>query len=157
ECKRGWQDGGGVTVEMTPPAVERALCDCHDIGELDGTTITRAKPAIPPALRRKVLRRDHQRCRVPGCRAHRNSNVHHIEWRSAGGSNHIENLICLCEAHHLALHAGTLRIIGPASTAVIERVGSNAFTRAERAVHTAQALKGLGYKPHEVRKAVERT
>jgi hypothetical protein len=34
------------------------------------TVRTRAKQAIPPALRRRVLLRDHRCCRVPGCRTH---------------------------------------------------------------------------------------
>jgi hypothetical protein len=35
ECKRGWQDGGGLTVEMTPPGVEAAQCDAQYIGSVE--------------------------------------------------------------------------------------------------------------------------
>jgi hypothetical protein len=34
-CKRGWQDGGGITVEMSPATLETALCDAMHIGRLD--------------------------------------------------------------------------------------------------------------------------
>jgi len=33
DCKRGWQNGGGLVTEMTPPAVERAMCDAQWIGD----------------------------------------------------------------------------------------------------------------------------
>src|SRR5690606_28363788 len=34
-CKRGWQDGGGITVEMSPDKLEAALCDAQHIGAVD--------------------------------------------------------------------------------------------------------------------------
>ncbi|HEY5944245.1 MAG TPA: HNH endonuclease [Kofleriaceae bacterium] len=246
QCKRGWQDGGGMTVEMSPPALEVALCDAQHIGSIgtaesfapaqrldvepaesaedlpstltaqspaqdaeladvtrernarskakrltahhdperaarhdneraarpdneraarhdneraarhdneraarhDGERATgsvgpdaagplqlqallasqssllgsvgtveklgrRAKSDIPPALRRKVKRRDHGRCRVPWCRSSRNCDQHHIIPIWLGGEHTEENLLTLCESHHLALHAGAL--VGPRS------------------------------------------
>jgi hypothetical protein len=35
QCKRGWQDGGGITVEMSPAKLEVALCDSQHIGKVD--------------------------------------------------------------------------------------------------------------------------
>ena len=69
DCKRSWQDGAGLTIEMSPPKIEVALCDAQHIGVVDGDERVRAKSDIPPALRRKVLARDHHTCRVPGCRS----------------------------------------------------------------------------------------
>ena len=112
DCKRGWQDGGGVTVEMSPPAIERALCDAEEIGSIDGAKPERAKQVIPPAVRRFVWRRDHGRCRVPGCRSSSNLDVHHIVPREHGGTNEPGNLLLLCEGHHLALHEGNVVIPG---------------------------------------------
>jgi hypothetical protein len=34
QCKRGWQYGGGIKVEMSPATLEAALCDAHHIGSL---------------------------------------------------------------------------------------------------------------------------
>jgi hypothetical protein len=71
QCKRGWQAGGGIVVEMSLPTLETALCDAQHIGSVgeanaaiaepsgDATAATktigpqRAKSDIPPALRRK--------------------------------------------------------------------------------------------------------
>jgi len=53
QCKRGWQDGGGVTVEMSPPAIEAARCDAQHIGSIDGADTPRATQTIPPAKRRR--------------------------------------------------------------------------------------------------------
>jgi hypothetical protein len=83
-----------------PPAELRAvLCDArvHRPGE-------RNQAAIPPARRREVLERDGHRCRVPGCGSTHFLSVHHIEPRSAGGSNAPENLVTLCASCHRAIH-----------------------------------------------------
>jgi hypothetical protein len=39
DCKRGWQAGGGATVEMSPPAVEHALCDAERIGSFSASRL----------------------------------------------------------------------------------------------------------------------
>ncbi len=266
QCKRGWQDGGGITVPMSPATLEVALCDAMHIGsvaahESDASRTTtssssraantersssetrtsahapamrraqsdsaraipqaksdsallavraksdsapatvrgkadiaaatsrakadtapasmraksdiaaatsrakadtaqantRAKSDIPPALRRKVLARDHGRCRVPWCRSSRNIEQHHLIPRSEGGEHTLENLITLCESHHIAHHQGALIIDGSAENATFTRRAHNAFALAERAVETASALKSLGFDKHEVKVAMEKT
>ena len=72
----------------------------------------RAKQNVPPAVRRAVLRRDQQRCRVPGCRNATFLDLHHINLRSEGGGHHPDNLLSVCGAHHRALHRGELLIEG---------------------------------------------
>jgi hypothetical protein len=134
ECNRGWQHGGGAVEEMTPAAVERAQCDAQWIGDIDSTICERARQEISPATRRKVLHRDQGRCQVPGCRAHANLDVHHIQHRAHGGTNDLWNLITLCEAHHLCHHEGTLRIERVGDELRFRREGRNAFTRATRIV-----------------------
>ena len=47
-----------------------------------------------------ILKRDHFQCQVPGCKCRRNLQVHHIVWRSKGGSDEEYNLITLCRQHH---------------------------------------------------------
>ncbi len=124
----------------------------------DSTPATpRAKSDIPPALRRKVLARDHGRCRVPWCRSSRNIDQHHLIQRSDGGEHTLQNLITLCESHHIAHHQGGLIIEGSAENATFTRRAHNAFALAERAVETASALKSLGFDRHEVKVAMEKT
>ncbi len=73
---------------------------------------------------RRTLERDGWRCRVPGCGARRNLEVHHIQFRSHGGSNASWNLVTLCHAHHHhALHRGTLRVTGRAPHALTWEIG----------------------------------
>jgi hypothetical protein len=158
ECKRGWQHGAGAVVEMTPPAVDRAICDAQWIGDINSPLVERAHQTISPAMRRKVLHRDEGRCRVPGCGAHQNLDIHHIIHLEHGGANEMQNLIALCEAHHLAHHAGTLRIgLSANGDVVFTFEGRNRFTRATREVATKDALAARGLDRDEVRAVMRRT
>ncbi|MHC9540609.1 MAG: hypothetical protein AB9903_13975 [Vulcanimicrobiota bacterium] len=47
-----------------------------------------------------ILKRDHFQCQVPGCKCRRNLQVHHIVWRSKGGSDKECNLITLFKVNH---------------------------------------------------------
>jgi hypothetical protein len=155
QCKRGWQDGGGITVEVSPAAIERARCDAQELGSVDAAVPARASQSIPRAVRRLVLRRDHDKCRVPWCRSWRNIDVHHVVHREHGGTNDPWNLLALCEAHHLATHDGTIVIGGTAPDWTFTRKPHSAFTNASHAVDTAKALKTLGFARDEVTRAVE--
>ncbi len=66
----------------------------------------RATQTIPPATRRKVMRRHHKRCAVPGCQNHVFVDLHHLDPLGEGGSHDPDRLIALCGAHHRATHAG---------------------------------------------------
>jgi hypothetical protein len=156
-CKRAWQDGGGVTVEMSPEAIERALCDSELIGSIDAAVPERAKQTIPPSVRRLISARDHGRCRVPGCRSSINLDIHHIKHLMYGGSSEPSNLILLCEGHHIAHHAGNLIITGTAEDLTIGRRSSSSFEAVTRVVETAKALVTLGYSKREAREAAEQT
>jgi 5-methylcytosine-specific restriction endonuclease McrA len=288
ECKRGWLHGGGITVEMSPPALETALCDAHHIGSIDRddeeaahvrgstrqigsidgddeqttnvrggthnasidgddeqttnvrggthnasidgddeetmhvgstrqissidrddakaahmrgsaqnigsadgvevrperparpnrandnavtgadqprgrapdrarTSSKRVRSAIPPALRRRVKHRDHYKCRVPWCRSSINVDCHHIRPIAEGGSHTFDNLLSLCESHHLAHHKGALIIEGTATSPAFRRREDNAFATVERAVDTKRALEALGFDKSEVKAAMDRT
>jgi len=156
ECKRGWHDVGGESVELSPAAIECAQCDGRDIGSMDDDVIVRAKQKIPPAVRRKVFARDRHRCVVPGCRS-TNLDVHHICELSKGGKHELSNLIAICEAHHLALHEGSLLLDGAPPNITFTRRTNSSFNIVARAVETAGALRRLGYKPAEVKAAVDAT
>jgi hypothetical protein len=110
-------------------------------------------------MRRKVKHRDKGRCRVPGCRASCNIDIHHLRPLSEGGTHAYDNLVTLCEAHHIALHEGALHIAINARTGevTVQREGRNAYTRAKRAIEAAKALRAEGFTKEVVRAAVERT
>jgi len=195
-CKRSWQDGGGVTVEMSPAKREVAECDAQHIGSVDSEPAedvsddtregasenatmgaadralpptctqaargqvqpaTKARTAIPAPLRRKVIARDHGRCRVPWCRSIRNIDQHHIRPICEGGEHSLSNVISLCESHHIALHEGALVLEGDASNARFTRRAQSSFEDTRNAVETAEALRTLGFRKNEVTLAIEKT
>jgi len=118
-CKQGWQHAAGRTIAIEPADVARAECDAQRIGSLEGPP-RRATQDIPPKTRRFVLRRDGDRCTVPGCRASRFIEVHHVEHRAQGGDHRPENLTSLCGGHHDAHHRGAVRITGRAPDLAFE-------------------------------------
>jgi hypothetical protein len=93
---------------------------------------------------------------VPGCRS-TNLDAHHILELSKGGQHELSNLITLCEAHHLALHEGSLVLEGPPPNVTFTRRTNSNFNLATRAVETAAALRRLGFGPDEVKAAVAAT
>jgi len=67
------------------------------------------------ARRHRVFARDGWRCAAPGCTSMQNLHDHHIEFRSTGGGNELENRVTLCAFHHLrGVHAGLLKCVGRA-------------------------------------------
>jgi hypothetical protein len=121
DCGRGWQNGSGVPFEIAPAALERMRCDAT---LLDDDRGDRPTQTIPAATRRRVFVRDEWRCRVPGCRAARGLDVHHIKYQVDGGDHDPANLVVLCSGHHTLLHDGLLRIEGTAPDALrFERSG----------------------------------
>lgn len=115
-CQVGRQLAGNRAIALRPEELERVFCDTQWI---DITGDRRAIQDVTPALRSRVMLRDHAKCRVPGCRAAVNIEVHHIVSVAHGGAHTMENLLCLCDGHHVAHHAGHVRIEGPAEAAVI--------------------------------------
>ncbi len=156
-CKGGWEHGGGRVEEMTPAAVERATCDAQWIGDLDSDAVERARQEISAATRRKVLHRDQNRCQVPGCLSHMNLDIHHILERMRGGTNELSNLVTLCEAHHLALHDGTLAIARVDGELRFRREGRNNFTRVTREIATRQTLRERGFDRDRIAEIMRRT
>ncbi|MBK9032369.1 MAG: hypothetical protein IPL61_13835 [Myxococcales bacterium] len=166
DCGRAWQDAAGRTVEIAPAAVEQASCDAEVLGRVDGAEPAVATRTIPPRVRRAVVRRDRGRCVVPGCRASRWLDVHHLRPRASGGSHLPENLAVVCTAHHAAIHDGRLVVTGRAPGALV-------FTHADGrpygappaappsasddvAAEARLALTTLGYLPQQARVAIDR-
>jgi hypothetical protein len=87
--------------------------------------------SVTPQLRRLVFARDGGRCIVPGCKHWRFIDVHHVVPRAQRGPNTVENLACLCTAHHRAVHEGVLAIEGSATAGwVVRHAGAQLYGRA---------------------------
>ena len=96
--------------------------------------VWKAHLKIRMTKRMRILGRDRHRCQVPGC-SRPAAHVHHLEYRSQGGSNDESNLLCLCAAHHLfGIHEERMRVSGTAPDKLNWEFGlrrSWAATRAE--------------------------
>ena len=120
-CQVGRQLAGNRQVALRPEELARVFCDVQWI-DVHGKE--RSVQDVTPALRAKVMLRDHAKCRVPGCRSAANIEVHHIVPWAIGGTHTMQNLIALCDGHHSALHRGDITIVGPAESAVITNVAA---------------------------------
>jgi hypothetical protein len=155
-CQRGWQDGRGAIVAVGSEVVERSSCDAQVV-QGDGST----SQDVPPRIRRKVMRRDHGRCRVTGCRSAVFLDLHHIQLRSEGSDHDPDRLIVLCGAHHAAVREGRLFIEGTVSKGL-------SFTAADgtpygeilmpsdgqRFADVFSALRNLGCKEGQAKRAI---
>ncbi|MFZ5891815.1 MAG: HNH endonuclease [Myxococcota bacterium] len=123
----------------------------------------RASQTIPPAVRRQVMRRDNGRCVVNGCKHATFVDAHHLKPRSEGGRHEPDNLVCLCAAHHRAVHQGRLVIEGQPSTGLTfkhadgtQYGGALLVGAADRNAQVFAALRGMGFKERECRTALDR-
>jgi len=74
--------------------------------------------------RHRVFDRDGWRCAAPGCTSMQNLHDHHIRFRSAQGSDALENRVTLCAFHHLrGVHAARLRCVGQAPDGLTWQMG----------------------------------
>jgi hypothetical protein len=106
---------GGPDAAISDTVEAEAACDAEvvemrpdpkPVGPKQG----HATRTIPPAVRRVVLARAGWRCEVPYCRNRLWLDVHHIHQRSDGGGHDPRGLVCLCDGHHRAVHAGDLGV-----------------------------------------------
>lgn len=100
--------------------------------------------SVTPQLRRLVFARDGGRCVVPGCGHWRFIDVHHLVPRRRGGLNRLENLACLCTAHHRAIHEGVLALEGSATEGWVARYGGG---YEERSMTEARAPRAEPSRP----------
>ena len=124
----------------------------------------RATQTIPPATRRAVLARDGKRCKVPGCTNAVFLDIHHINLRSEDGSHDPDRLICVCAAHHRALHRGELTVLGSVSRGLeFRHADGRPYGAAGAADARAQdtfgkvfrTLRNLGFREREAKQALE--
>jgi hypothetical protein len=174
-CKRAVQPAGADRVEIGSATLETACCDAQRIdlthGDARGAGLgasdpraaaPRATQSVPPAVRRQVLLRDHQMCRVPGCRNTLALDVHHIQPRAEGGTHHAENQLCLCTVHHRAVHQGELVVSGCAPDGLAFRHadgtpygGPVSAARSDVCKKVFGGLCWLGFKSSEARRALD--
>ena len=95
QCGKGAQLGGGRWTPIDDAAIDRATCDAIEIGD-EAELGARGSRTIPKKVRDHVWLRDGGGCRVPGCRATRNCDLHHIVHWAHGGSHDPSNLLVLC-------------------------------------------------------------
>ena len=113
-CRAAQTVGAGIEAPISPAELERARCDAEHIGDLESDEPERLTSTIPAAIRRKVFVRDRFRCIVPGCRACRFLEVHHLRPRANGGTHVLSNLGVMCDGHHKQVHDGIITIRGRA-------------------------------------------
>ncbi|MBI2265865.1 MAG: HNH endonuclease [Armatimonadetes bacterium] len=71
-----------------------------------------------------VIERDGWRCTVPGCGSRWNLHVHHIEYRSQGGTDEPENETTVCmSCHQRAIHKGYIKVTGSAPGNLVWEIG----------------------------------
>jgi 5-methylcytosine-specific restriction endonuclease McrA len=166
DCRRARQLADGEAIDVSKTAMAMARCDAQWLpsAHVGDDAAERASQDVAPMVRRSVLRRDHHRCQVPGCRHATYVDLHHIQTRADGGQHDAENLLTLCAAHHRALHDGTLQITGSVSKdlTVCHADGTlygAAISAPSVLVHARafQALRGLGFGERDARQALEST
>jgi hypothetical protein len=80
--------------------------------------------AAPARRDDSVLIRDGWRCTAPGCSSRANLEVHHVLYRSRGGSDAGWNRVTLCRFHHqCGEHGGLLCVRGRAPLGLTWRLG----------------------------------
>ncbi|HUB37478.1 MAG TPA: DUF222 domain-containing protein [Streptosporangiaceae bacterium] len=94
---------------ISPATAQRIACQAtvswmlhdHQGNVLD---VGRRHRRPPPALRRAVRERDQYQCQAPGCQSRR-TDIHHVRPWAKGGKTRLRDLILLCEADHMIVHA----------------------------------------------------
>ncbi|WP_411731012.1 DUF222 domain-containing protein [Paeniglutamicibacter sp.] len=117
----GQCEDAGITAHGRPISaanVRRLACDGGILPALLGSDgeildLGREVRSFSPAQRKAIALRD-RGCAIPGChRPASTSEVHHVKPWTEGGPTSVDNGACLCQHHHLMVHAGliTLRMI----------------------------------------------
>jgi hypothetical protein len=96
--------------------IERLVCAgrvrtvIHD-GANNLFDVGRSHRLVTDRQYRALLARQHGHCAHPGCPNTKNLHAHHrIHWLH-GGRTDLDNLLLLCERHHIAHHDGEFQIL----------------------------------------------
>ena len=120
-----WNDAYELAERVSGTELEKWQVLEPSLAEFLGTHLPTAAPVegaegvevddekeLPYAVRQAVFNRDRWQCKFPGCTMRKMLDVHHIVFRSRGGSDDIGNLICLCRIHHGRVHRGICSVTG---------------------------------------------
>jgi Holliday junction resolvasome RuvABC DNA-binding subunit len=181
DCGRAWQEGRGRWIELSEADRALAACDAVIVHEHEQAASSATTSDIPAKTRKRVWTRDRGRCRVPGCRATRHIDIHHLIPRALGGTHDEWSLCLLCSGHHKLHHEGILSISGRAPDELVfirdgkrlvdarsdaeasavaalpstAAAPSNRFAEVTKLEHAKQALRQLGFKARAARAALE--
>lgn len=91
-------------------SLKRIACDCGLVAAVvDGAgrplDLGRRRRTVSVPLMRALQLRD-RGCRFPGCKHRAYTQAHHITHWSEGGDTSENNLVLLCQQHHVAVHEG---------------------------------------------------
>jgi len=105
-----------------------------------------------------VLSRDNYRCQSGKKGCGKKMHVHHIKYRSNGGSDAPNNLIVLCEKHHNQLHAGKFQLNVKSHKSMKSAATMN-IIRARLLAHFPKAIETFGYitKANRYKHDIEKT
>ena len=101
-------DYGMPVSEVT---LNRLACDCAITRHVFGSgsvlvELGREKRVISPQLRKPLEVRD-KHCRFPGCSRRASwCEAHHVVSWVRGGATNLDNLVLLCNRHHMQVHEG---------------------------------------------------
>jgi hypothetical protein len=122
----------GAPPALTRDAVSRLSCDADlqfllvEGHQLLGISAPTSR--IPARVRRAVAARD-QGCRFPGCRAPAAwTDLHHVVPRNKDGPTTVDNLVCLCRRHHMAVTEGRWKLTMTPDAIVTVRRGRHIAT-----------------------------
>ncbi|GMR23331.1 MAG: hypothetical protein BMS9Abin37_1749 [Acidobacteriota bacterium] len=120
-----WNDAYELAERVSGTELEKWQVLEPSLAEFLGTHLPSAAPGeggegieiddekeLPYAVRQAVFDRDRWQCKFPGCTMRKMLDVHHIVFRSRGGSDDICNLVCLCRVHHGLVHRGICKVTG---------------------------------------------
>lgn len=101
---------GSPVIDDFPQASENGHTGGSVVGginsEFDHYVGPSGQPSYPPDWeyrRAAVLERDSGKCQVTGCPSRCKIDVHHVDPIHRRGAHRLENLVCLCLAHHALL------------------------------------------------------
>jgi hypothetical protein len=109
-------DGASLSTHVGPcgPGMSPTCCPTNQPAPRPTLSplVPAATQTIPPRIRRLIWRRDHRRCKVPGCRSASFLEIHHLVPLSEGGDHDPSRMLLICSGHHTRVHTGRLRIDG---------------------------------------------
>ena len=134
-CKEGWMGTEEGPVAVTPEYVQgiegsaRKLEISPEEELIQGLVLPEGETAgdVPEEVERKALALHGNRC--AHCGQHLDLHVHHVIFRSQGGSNVLKNLAPTCHGCHQALHASTLEVFLDSQGNLIWRTKADKITR----------------------------